>query len=245
MCWPLAVMAPYLMAAAAVAASTAGAAMQANAAKTTEDRAAAATMAASDANQAQNDRAFNAFEASAGENTVGQVQQGIDQAAQNRLATTQQITAGAPTVATIPGQETASSAVRQVISDRAAEAQSKLAGEALARAKLGAWGDMFQGLADKTSGNQAQIAAANAAKAGNTATFQTQLGAAQLAGNNQKSAGSVVSGIGNAAASSAASSAANGSYGDLFTGSTGTYDPAAATKFSAPTYTGSGGSLLN
>ena len=237
MCWPL-----VIAAAVAVAASTAGAAMQADAARTAEDRAAAATTTAADANQAQNDRAFSAFQNSSGDTTPQAAQQGLDQATQSRLATATNVAANAPTVASLPGQETASSAVRQVISDRAAEAQAKLAGEALARAKLGAWGDMFQGIAEATAPNRAVIQAANAAKAGNTSTFQTQLGAAQLAGNNEKTAGSLVSGIGSAAASSAGSSFANANgLKGLLNGvdkTTGAYAADAPGKFSAPTYTG-------
>lgn len=127
---------------------------------------------------------------------------------------------------------------RTIIADRTAEARAKLAKEALARAKLGAWGDAFRGLTDATQPASDRIAqtgnfsqgsrgvlpmADQAAELGSVARdVSAQRPLAQLPALSSKGGtGSVVSGFGKAALGAAGGAAANAigptSWGSFFT----------------------------
>jgi hypothetical protein len=79
----------------------------------------------------------------------------------------------------LPGQLQGSSITRNAIADRVAEARAKLAGQALARARLGSWGDAFQGLSERTQPLMDQAGQISSFKAGSASVLPVEQNAVE------------------------------------------------------------------
>ena len=108
------------------------------------------------------------------------------------------------------GQQGASDVVRTVISDRQGEARAKLAREALARARLGSWGDAFVNLGETTAPMQDRIGMFGSFARGSAGASGVEQQAAevrrnlaQYEGAGLRAIGSGVSALGNAGLSNA------------------------------------------
>jgi hypothetical protein len=103
------------------------------------------------------------------------------------------------------GQAGASNVVRTVISDRRGEAAAKLGREALARARLGSWGDAFVNLGETTAPMMDRIGMFGNFARGSSGALGVETGAMNALnglgaykGAGSRAIGSGMSGIGNA-----------------------------------------------
>lgn len=152
--------------------------------------------------------------------------QRLADAERQRTETIAQPTGFNPAQDFLPGQPSGSMLTRTIIADRTAEARAKLAKEALARAKLGAWGDAFRGLADATQPASDRIGQVGSFREGSKSVVPLEDQASELASTQRDIAlqrpltalpslkaksgmGSIVSGVGRAALGAAGGAAAN------------------------------------
>lgn len=133
------------------------------------------------------------------------VDQGIQQNTDRRNADYAEAAAANGQNRDIAGTAMASNLVQNSIADRTAEARARLASEALARAKMGAWGDTFLHLGEGNQRRRDQIDAFGSFSRGSAGASSVEQAAAQkdyqlgaFEGAGDRALGGAISALGNA-----------------------------------------------
>lgn len=169
------------------------------------DRAAAATIEETSRQDALRERGAGVADQTAAEGSRASVDARVEDATERRFAGQEAAAEGNQQNREIAGTGTASNLVRNSIADRTAEARAKLSGEALARARMGAWGDAFTGIGEANQRRRDQIDALGSFSRGSIGASSVDQAAAArarelgaFAGSGDRAVGGGLSALGNA-----------------------------------------------
>lgn len=203
---------PTIIAAASLAVAAGGAVMQyqgqqeaLSAQRSASNRAAAAAIQEQSRQEDIRQRGQPVADATAQEGARASVDQRVDDATAHRLTGLQAASEGNAQNREIGGQTGSSNLVMNSIADRTAEAHAKLGSEALARARMGAWGDAFTGIGEANQRRRDTIDMLGSFSRGSVgaesveqAAFAKQRELGAYEGLGDRTVGGALSGLGNA-----------------------------------------------